>query len=240
MSSPRQIVTEFQDYGYFLKLRRGAWFGKLAESLALSLFSIGYVAEYRANDIVYSDDQPRGALMAVLEGTVHGETFDRTGRRVLVCTGPAGTWFGGIAERPLGDISLTIQAFQPARVWHAPSSALKRLLREKPELVDSLVELEARRVNTLIEMVCVAQRPTATARIAGSLALISRIYRDSDVYTETPVIHLTQADLADMTGHSRQTINAVIAQLQKDQLIKVGHRRIEILDAGRLDAFGDI
>lgn len=236
----RQIEKDLYGNQYFKKLRKGVWFGRLPESLALTVFKIGHVVEYNVNETIYSEGQPHRALMAIIDGTAHCETFDRDGRRVLICAGGPGAWFGEIAESPLREASLVVRAYRPCKVWNASAVTLKRLLREQPDLVESMNEFNAMRLGLLIEMVCVAQRPTAMAQVAGRLALISRLYRESNPELQTPVIYASQADLADMTGHSRQTINAIVAQLEKDQLIKVGHRRIEILDTGKLDAFGDI
>ena len=46
-----------------------------------------------------------------------------------------------------------------------------------------------------------------------------------------------KVDLADMTGHARQTINAAVNRLENEGLIRVGHRQIEILDLKGLDAY---
>jgi DNA-binding XRE family transcriptional regulator len=44
-----------------------------------------------------------------------------------------------------------------------------------------------------------------------------------------PRIHLSQADLASMVGVSRQTLNAALARLQAQELLRVGFRVIELL-----------
>jgi CRP-like cAMP-binding protein len=48
---------------------------------------------------------------------------------------------------------------------------------------------------------------------------------------------MTQNDLADMTGHARQTVNAAVKRLEEEGLINVGHRQIEILDPKTLGAY---
>jgi CRP-like cAMP-binding protein len=48
---------------------------------------------------------------------------------------------------------------------------------------------------------------------------------------------MTQNDLADMTGHARQTVNAAVKRLEEEGLINVGHRQIEILDPKALGAY---
>lgn len=239
MSHLRQIEKNSLRDEYFELLRRGVWFGNLPENLALALFNVGTVVECNPNQIVYFEDGPPKGLSAILDGSVHFETFDRSGQRVLIYAGSSGTWFGEIVESGVGPAALTARAFQRTMVWRVPALTLKRLLRDAQEFVESFAELVAMRVRALREIVCIGQRPTALAQVAGRLALMDRLYKESDSDVDFAVIHITQADLADMTGHSRQTINSIVARLEKEQLIKVGHRRIEILNAERLDVCGD-
>ena len=51
---------------------------------------------------------------------------------------------------------------------------------------------------------------------------------------QPPVIPVTQADLAEMCGLSRLTIQQVLNALEKRGFIKAGYRKITVLDAGAL------
>ena len=239
MSPPRQKQKKTADFSRFRQLRRGAWFGSLSEPVALALFEAGSIIEYTAGEVIYSDDGTAPGFLTTLDGAAHIETADRSGRRVLLYAASPGTWFGALAAAPRQHMLITIRAFRHTTVWRVPSTELRRLLRVEPELVDGLALLETLRQRALVEMVCMAHRPGTLSQVAGCLALIDRLYKENDAETERSVVHMTQADLADMTGHSRQTINVVVAQLEKDQLIRVGHRRIEILDAEGLDAVSE-
>jgi CRP-like cAMP-binding protein len=81
------------------------------------------------------------------------------------------------------------------------------------------------------------RRPTALAQIAGRLALMDEEFKDCDSANAVSVLQMSQGDLADMTGHARQTINAAVSRLENEGLIRVGHRQIEILDSKGLDAY---
>ena len=239
MSQPRHGEKKISEYPQFRKLRRGVWFGSLSEPVAVALFESGSIVEYSAGEVIYVEGGAPQGYLATLNGAAHIETVDRSGRRVLLYAASPGTWFGELVAPPRQSMLVTIRAFRPTTVWRVPVFHLKRLLRQEPELVDALALLETLRHRALVEMVCMAHRPGTLSQVAGRLALIDRLYKESDIETQLSVIHMTQSDLADMTGHSRQTINAVIAQLEKEKLIRVGHRRIEILDPDGLDAFSE-
>jgi CRP/FNR family transcriptional regulator, cyclic AMP receptor protein len=236
MSLLRQAVKESRFREYFHILRRGVWFGRLPEATADALFSVGTIAEYNPNEMIYSEDVQLPGLLALIEGAVHFEAFDRSGRRILVCSASPGTWFGDITGEPNPYASLTARTFHRASIWHAPASTLRRMLREDPSLAEGLNDLNAGHTRRLIEMMLVTQRPTALAQVAGRLALIDRFHKENDCNLKRAVVHMNQADLADMTGRSRQTVNVIVSQLEKEQLIRIGHRRIEILDPEGLDS----
>lgn len=239
MSSLGHAEKKTSEFCHFRKLRRGTWFGSLSEPVALALFEAGSIVEYRPGEVIYLEDGTPQGFFATLDGAAHIETVDRAGRRVLLYAACPGTWFGEIAAAPRQHMFVTIRAFRRTTVWRVPVFVLKKMLHEEPELVEGVALLNTLCRRALVEMVCMAHRPGTLSQVAGRLALIDRLYKENDVDTQLSVVHMTQSDLADMTGHSRQTINGVISQLEKEQLIRVGHRRIEILDPDGLDAFSD-
>ena len=90
----------------------------------------------------------------------------------------------------------------------------------------ALSQLMAARFSALIETVCAMRRPTALAQIAGRLALMDEKCKDCDSAVTRSVLQMSQSDLADMTGHARQTINAAVNRLEDEGLIRVGHRQM--------------
>ena len=95
----------------------------------------------------------------------------------------------------------------------------------------------AERFAALIELVCAMRRPTALAQIAGRLAVIAQHCKENDSAIDFVVLQMTQGDLADMTGHARQTVNPAIKRLEQEGVIEVAHRQITILDSHGLEAF---
>jgi CRP-like cAMP-binding protein len=81
------------------------------------------------------------------------------------------------------------------------------------------------------------RRPTAIAQVATRLVSLDRSSKENDHSIGRSVLHMTQSDLADMTGHSRQTINAIVARFQESGFIEVSRRQIIIVDAQALEQY---
>jgi CRP-like cAMP-binding protein len=150
---------------------------------------------------------------------------------------PPGFWFGEIATGGGERTAVTARCYTRVGVWRVPVFVVSRILSSEPELFSALSQLMATRFSALIDTVCVMRRPTALAQIAGRLALMDEKCKDCDSATTISVLQMSQSDLADMTGHARQTVNAAVNRLEGEGLIRVGHRQIEIIDSTGLDAY---
>lgn len=221
----------------YTQLRRGAWFGALPPSLATILFESGRAEDYGAGETIYAEESPAQGLFALIEGAVHFEKLDRSGHRVLLHVGAPGFWFGEIAAGGGLRTMVTARAYTRVHVWRVPVFMVSRILNSEPELFSALSTLMAARFAALIETVCAMRRPSAVAQIAGRLALMDENCKENDSAVRVSVIQMTQNDLADMTGHARQTVNAAVKKLEEEGLINVGHRQIEILSPAALGAY---
>jgi CRP-like cAMP-binding protein len=236
MSSARP-TQECNNLRCFNLLRESIWFGELPYPTAKELFTAGHCVEYPAGQLIYLEDSPYQGIFGVLEGTVHFETIDNSGRRILLNLAGPGHWFGDVAASVEGRTTVSAYAFRRVKAWHVPVFALRRLLRDLPELRKAYEQLTAMRISTLVERICVMHRPSALVQVAGTLALLRRTLQETIPSTSAVFIDMTQSDLADMTGLSRQTINGIIGQLEAEGLIKVNHRKIAICDPDALENY---
>ncbi|MEQ1715732.1 MAG: Crp/Fnr family transcriptional regulator [Hyphomicrobium sp.] len=220
----------------YSQLRRGAWFGNLAPSIAEMLFDSGRLESYDAGDGIYPEDAPTQGLFGIVEGAVHFERGDHGGQRLLLHVACPGYWFGEIAATGAIRTMVSARAFVPTQIWRVPVHAVSNVLTTEPELFGSLSTLMAGRFAALIEIVCMMHKHSALAQVAGRLAILDRNCKESDSAVAVSVLRMTQSDLADMTGHVRQTFNTAIKQLENEGLIKVGHRQIEVLKPAALAA----
>jgi CRP-like cAMP-binding protein len=201
------------------------------------LFEAGRLVAYRSDDIIYLEDSPAQGLFAVVEGAVRMEKADHAGRRVLLHIASPGFWFGEQASAGGIRTMVTTQAFGPVKAWHVPPHAVAQAVRNSQELSAHLYTLMAERVVALADLVSNGTTQHALPQIAARLARMDHECRICDSAVQISMLPMRQEDLADMTGHARQTVNAAIKRLEREGLIKVGHRRITILDRHGLDAF---
>jgi len=238
MSSARAI-HECQNFRHFNELRKSVWFGGLPYALAKELFAAGSRVDYPAGHTIYLEDSPNQGIFGVLDGTVHFEMIDKSGRRILLDLAGPGCWFGDITVSGDGRTTASAYAFLRVTAWRVPVYALRRLLRDMPDLRRAYEQLTAARISHLVERIRVMHRHSALVQVAGTLALLHRNLRENSSSPSGIFIYMTQSDLADMTGLSRQTINGIVGQLENEGFVKMRHRKIEIIAPEMLEIYSN-
>jgi CRP/FNR family cyclic AMP-dependent transcriptional regulator len=209
-------------------LGRDPWFASLDPGLAESMLSLAVERKYRANEIVYSVNDPPSGVYAVLSGGVRLSQYTRSGKHILFSTFSPGTWFGLISEfdglpRPHNAVTA-----EPTRLLHLSSAAFRELVsrdwRHCFDMARCLVVLFRGTLELLQEL----RSLPYPARVAQTLLAIS----DHEIARGGCDIdpRVTQDDLAAMVGVTRQTISRLLTEWESLGLVDRGYGRIRLLD----------
>jgi CRP-like cAMP-binding protein len=147
-----------------------------------------------------------------------------------------GEEFGELALlRPVHRHTATVVALDDVVTLVIDKAAFDRLRSDRPEVAVWLIDVLARRVEKLSEMVVEAMFLSADRRVARRLLDVAGLFPDG----EAPDVPLTQVDVAALAGISRPTANQVLGRLAERGLIRLGRPRITLLDRpGLLRAAG--
>ena len=113
-------------------------------------------------------------------------------------------------------------------------SAFVELCARHPRVQGLLADLLADRVRELSSRLLEAMYLGLDRRLYRSLLALRDLYGPPSVHGTT-VIPLTQAQLADLVGGTRPTVNQILQRLVDQQVISLGRGRVEVLDAATLD-----
>jgi CRP-like cAMP-binding protein len=188
-----------------------------------------------AGEWVYgTGDTPRG-VFALLGGAALVYVALPRGDDVLVQIAMPGDVFGHAAQLGHGPRLATVLTARPSTLMYLPESALTRLGRRHPELWASLTQLLYNQYGALLLQFARHLALPARARLAG------RLLQLTDFTPAPPVAALPQAQLAELVGVTRKTINALLAELAREGLVNVRRRQVAILqrDALRRIAVGE-
>lgn len=215
-------------------LRQGVWFGGLPPVLQALILERSVVRSHRKGAFIIREGAPPKAMFAVLHGQVHVLRQVGNGDEVLIHVGEPGSWFGEYAVYAAAPSIGSIVAASQVRALMLPAQQFERIVNEEPRyfrhFADLLMEHFAYLFRYMAEAHGLVPEDWLCIRLAD-LAVLQRHHRPA----EGPVdLTISQGDLANMIGVSRQTLNALLARLQARGLIEVGFRRIRVLDEARL------
>jgi CRP-like cAMP-binding protein len=191
--------------------------------------------ERRANRApLHRFGEPITELCFVLAGALEVSRISALGKRHVVSFLEPGQVFGLVALLDgQGGIHDTV-AHGELTVLQIPKAQVMQTLGEDAAFRDAVLRLLCDRsrviYGVLMDHVLLSLR-VRTARTIHNLALTYGIHRGQRIVI---ALRLSQEELADMLGVTRQSTNRELKQLEAERLIRLGNAEIELLDSDGL------
>ncbi len=225
-------------------LARSTWFAGLPEPLRAGLIAGGRVRTLRAGERLFLRGDAADGVYCVLDGAVRIGAASACGREALLALMGPVSWLGEIALFDSGVRTHDAYAERDTTLFHVPRAALAALLDETPAYWHEFGLLLAQKLRLAFEAIEESALLPAAPRVARRLLLLAAGYGEAglDAASDAPdtdaarhVIHVPQEDLALMLALSRQTVNQILRQFERDGLLVLRYGEIEIVDAARLE-----
>ncbi len=191
------------------------------------------VREIARNEVLFEQGDASSSLYVVSSGRIAIATQSGDGRESVIAVLEEGGLFG---ELPLFDDEprvADVRALVDSTVLELAYEPVRRVLRERPELLWILVRLLVTRLRATDEALADAVFLDVPARTAKRLLELAG---DDDSFT----LPLTQEELAAMVGASRERVNKAISTfIRLDWLELEGRNHYRILDRQSLEERGD-
>jgi CRP-like cAMP-binding protein len=191
----------------------------LAEHATLEQVADGTTVTWRGHQMTH--------LLIPARGTLELSITNAQGKRHVINRQEPGQVFGLI---PVLDDSAAIHdavARGACEIVRVPQAALRLAMRAHPELNDRIIRLLCARARDTYQAL-------AAQTLAGLSTRLARVLLSQLRGAATRLLVMTQADLADMLGTTRQSLNIELKRLEREGMIGLGRGRIEIRDRARL------
>ncbi|WP_434457118.1 Crp/Fnr family transcriptional regulator [Stutzerimonas urumqiensis] len=217
-------------------LGAGLWFSQLAPDLQAVLLEIGELRSLAAGDVLFRrGDKPCG-LYAVLKGAVRIGAVNRQGREAMLLRIEPPFWFGEIAVFDGQPRTHDATADVATQLLHLPHAALLARIDAQPRLWHALGLLMSQKLRMTFGALEEISLLPSSARLARRLAIIAAGYGETEGVRHR--IRLSQEQLAQMLGLSRQTTNQLLKELEAQGTIRLAYGQIDILDLATLRRLG--
>jgi CRP-like cAMP-binding protein len=211
-------------------LMRSPWFAQQKPALREAMLARARIASVGPGQWIYGTGDALNGLYGVIEGTVHLLMTLPDGETRLLDVVQSGQFFGQPARFGGGPRLVTAIAGTKARLLHVPDAALAEIARGQPDVWRNFAGLLYGQLAGALLLAGVLIHLPPPRRVAARLALLA---------TRNDTVAVAQAELAEMTGLSRKTVNIHLRALERAGIIAIEYRRLRVTDRTRLQARAD-
>lgn len=205
-------------------------FADLPESDLRRLAVAATPRHYRRGQLLFYEGDAADSLLVVVEGSLKAISTSPQGEELLLAVIERGETVGELTVADGGPRSATIGALTDVSVLRLPREAVLAVADHSPALTRALLASLAGTVRRLTGDAADLVFLDVPRRVAKLLLGMA----DADEVART---QMTQAELAERVGASRQSLNAALQGFQRRGWLTVGTHEFRLLDAAALRRF---
>jgi CRP/FNR family transcriptional regulator, cyclic AMP receptor protein len=184
--------------------------------------------------VVFHEGEPGDSLYIVLSGKVKLGRKSADGRENLVALMGPSDQFGELSMFDPGPRTTTATAVTDSRLARMPKQALRAWITERPEIAEKLLRVLARRLRRTNNMLADLIFTDVPGRVAKQLLQLAQKFGSMDSGHLRVTHDLTQEELAQLVGASRETVNKALADFASRGWLRLEGKGVVILDRDRL------
>lgn len=189
---------------------------------------------FDANQYIYLPEEPARKIFLINEGRVKIGTYGSDGKEVTKAILTPGEVFGELALINEGNRRDFAFSLENTSLCVLEKEDLSAMLRERSELQLFFMRLIGNRTLKLEQRLENLMFKTSRSRITEFLHTLAET-RGRAVGFEREVRNmLTHKEIADLTGTSRQTVNAVLNDLRRQNILTFDRKRMLVRDMEQL------
>ncbi|MGW0230732.1 Crp/Fnr family transcriptional regulator [Actinopolymorpha singaporensis] len=215
-------------------LRQAPLFAGLDDAAATALRAAMHEIRLRRGDALFHEGDIGDELYVVIDGKVKMGRTSSDGRENLLSVLGPGQMFGELSVFDPGPRSSTVTAVTDTTLLVLGQDQLMTWLTGRPEVSRNLLHQLASRLRALNEAVADLVFSDVPGRVAKALLDLARRFgrpADGGIHVHHD---LTQEELAQLVGASRETVNKALADFAHRGWIRLEQRAVVILDVERL------
>ena len=215
-------------------LAHAGLFQGVAPEAREALASALQYSDYTRGEAVFTEGEQGDTLFIVLTGKVKVGRRAADGRENMLSVMGPSDMFGELSLFDPGPRTATATVLTDARLASLAHSALRPWINDRPEIAEQLLRVLARRLRRTNDALADLIFTDVPGRVAKALLELAERFGTQE--GEGVRVHhdLTQEELAQLVGASRETVNKALADFASRGWMRVDSRAVTILDADRL------
>jgi CRP-like cAMP-binding protein len=213
---------------------RAAIFRPLGPNVVAAVSQWLLPADYRPGQLIFAEGEPGDRLYIIASGKVKVACRAPGGREMVQAVLGPSDMCGELAVFDSGPRSSTATAVTEVRAMFAERAALGACITDHPEIAEQLLRVLARRLRRTIDNQVELMATDVRGRLARLLLQLGQQFgsqNDGAIYVSHD---LTQKELAQLIGASRETVNQALTDFARRGWIQLSDKSVLILDSEHL------
>ncbi len=220
-------------------LTRVPAFETLGDSDLLEVARVAVPRSFGRQQLIFREGDASDTCYVVRTGHCRAVREHPDGRTITLAHFGPGDIFGELAMFDDEVRSATVEAVdEDVEAIAILGADMRRLMREHPDISAKLVIALGRRLRDANERLARQSFQTVQSRVAVVLAdLVEQARLESPAADGDVLLMITQADVAQLAGSSRESASRFLATLERAGVVKQGRGRITVRDPAALGGY---
>ena len=192
---------------------------------------------FEAGQVLFREGDDSDTCYVVGAGHARAVRSHSDGRTITLATFGPGDFFGELALFDSERRSATVEAVDDVEAIAILGADMRRLLREHPEMSVRLVTALGRRLRSANERLARQSFQTVQSRVAQVVHQLVVQERAEGAAEGDVLVTITQAEIAQLAGSSRESASRFLAVLERADVITQGRGRITVHDPEALQRY---
>ena len=190
-----------------------------------ALLERGEAKRYAGEALLFQKGDPGDGLFVVLDGLIKIYALSEDGREIILNVMSEGDLFGEIALLDGKARTAAATTMGDALVVKIHRKDVLELMERRPEIARNFIQILCARLRWISQTYEQAVLMHFPARLAKKLLLLAELYGQAAGGATRIAIRLSQQDLANMVGASREIVNRQLREWQQLKIISMsgGH-----------------
>ena len=216
-------------------LKKAPLFARLEDDAASALSSAMGTIRLKKGEVLFHEGDSEDRLYVVVSGKIKLGRSGSAGRENLLAVIGPGQMFGELSVFDPGPRSTTATAVTACEIRTLEHDELMGWLSDRPEVAQGLLGQMAARLRRANDVVADLVFSDVPGRVAKQLLELARRFGergDDGIHVHHD---LTQEELAQLVGASRETVNKALADFASRGWVRREGRAVVLLDIPRLE-----
>jgi CRP/FNR family cyclic AMP-dependent transcriptional regulator len=181
---------------------------------------------YPKNAVVLTEGETGDSLYMIQSGKVKVFIGDEEGREIILKILGPGAFFGEMSMIDKQPRSASVTSIEPSTFLTLTHVAFERCVEQAPKIANLVMQCLAQRVREADRKIGTLALMDVYGRVASTLLELS-VYNDGKLVVGE---RLSQQDLANMVGASREMVNRILKDLSERGFISIESKSITIIN----------